>query len=68
MHTRVLAGDLHAVPEVLAQRTDQCAAPCGVPVPGPPQVAFELAGRGEVRERLLRERGREAIGGTIRRV
>ena len=61
MHARVLAGDLYTIPEVLAQRADQRVAPRGVPIPGASQVALELAGRDEVGERLLRERGREAV-------
>jgi len=56
-----LAGDLYTIPEVLAQRADQRAAPRGVPIPGASQVGLELAGRDEVGERLLRERGREAV-------
>ena len=38
-----LAGDLYTIPEVLAQRADQRAAPRGVPIPGASQVALELA-------------------------
>src|SRR5262249_11772956 len=62
MHPRVLAANLDAITEVQPQRADQRTALRGIAVAGAPQIALELAGGDEVRERLLGERGREAVG------